>query len=92
MCRMYSSVLLTHPVLGEERRSDTWYIPLVLPEMLEFLWRERERQRKQRVGSNVLLRKCPVSPSFSNIILQADLFFMIEKCEHTYFTKIQQDI
>lgn len=53
------------------------------------LERERETQRKQRVGSNVLLIKCPVSPSFSNIILQADLFFMIEKCEHTYFTKTQ---
>lgn len=40
------------------------------------LERERETQRKQRVGSNVLLIKCPVSPSFSNIILQADLFFL----------------
>lgn len=48
MCRMYSSVLLTHPVLGEERRSDTWYIPLVLPEMLEFLWREREKHKENK--------------------------------------------
>jgi len=30
-------VVLTYPVLGEERLSDTWYIPRVLPEMLEFL-------------------------------------------------------
>ena len=25
------------PVLGDERLSDTWYMPLVLPDMLEFL-------------------------------------------------------
>lgn len=30
---------LTYPVLGEERRSDTWYTPLVLPDRLEFLWK-----------------------------------------------------
>lgn len=29
----------TYPVLGEERLSDTWYTPLVLPDKLEFLWK-----------------------------------------------------
>lgn len=42
--------MLTYPVLGEERRSDTWYMPLVLPERLEFLWKDTNMQigRKQR--------------------------------------------
>lgn len=41
---------LTYPVLGEERRSDTWYMPLVLPERLEFLCRDTNMQTggKQR--------------------------------------------
>lgn len=37
----------TYPVLGEERRSDTWYIPLVLPERLEFLWKKKHAERKK---------------------------------------------
>lgn len=34
----------TYAVLGEERRSDTWYIPLDAPEILEFLY-ERKREK-----------------------------------------------
>lgn len=59
------------------------------------LERERETQRKQRVGSNVLLIKCPVSPSFSNIILQADLFFLWWRNASIHILpkhKVQQDI
>lgn len=34
----------TYAVLGEERRSDTWYIPLDAPEILEFLCVRKERE------------------------------------------------
>lgn len=53
------------------------------------LERERETQRKQRVGSNVLLIKCPVSPIILKHYFTGWSFFMMEKCEHTYFTKTQ---
>lgn len=53
---------VTYPVLGEERRSDTWYKPLVLPERLEFLCRradvrrefeERQTERKKKYQQTV---------------------------------------
>ncbi len=43
-CEVVCKCEQTHPVLGEERRSDTWYMPLVLPERLEFLWRDTNMQ------------------------------------------------
>lgn len=43
----------TYAVLGEERRSDTWYIPLDVPEILEFLY-ERKRDKS---SESVCMRK-----------------------------------
>lgn len=54
---------LTYPVLGEERRSDTWYTPLVLPDRLEFLckiqrWRRATSVRWEADGLLIQQERC----------------------------------
>lgn len=44
----------TYAVLGEERRSDTWYIPLDGPEILEFLY---ERKSEKSIESVCMREK-----------------------------------
>lgn len=48
------SIQQTHPVLGEERLSDTWYIPLVLPEMLEFLCETKPKKQKPNENRQII--------------------------------------
>lgn len=43
----------TYAVLGEERRSDTWYMPLDAPEILEFLY-ERKKENEGKMWEKIL--------------------------------------
>lgn len=63
--------VLTHPVLGEDRRSDTWYMPLVLPERLEFLCRDTNMQSggtKKSFISQISQKKLPLSVEVGEIL------------------------